>query len=193
MSDFFACWKFDLLAIDGGVNSTPTVHTFFPCAFCQRACPSLLSQLSGHIQPHSHALTPRNAWLKESRSTLLVSRSKTVTLHRAMFICYTSLSSSHVLHPPLSEHKPCEDQRPHLSGALAETRPFASPPSTVQVLHNPEPIGLSIWTPTLWSRSRASRSRLPRGACPYSLSLPLCSNAVIVLFPNVLYAGLRRR
>ena len=56
-------------------------------------------------------------------------------------ICYTSLdytestgipslsstlSSSHVLHEPLSEHKPCGHQRPHLSGALAEPRPFTS-------------------------------------------------------------------
>ena len=33
--------------------------------------------------------------------------------------------SSHVLHPSLSEHKLCGDLRPHLSGALAEPRPFA--------------------------------------------------------------------
>ena len=50
----FACRKFNLLAIDGreerGVISTPTAHTFFSCAFCQRACPSLLSQLSFRLQ-----------------------------------------------------------------------------------------------------------------------------------------------
>ena len=75
---------------------------------------------------------------QESRSTLLVSCPETVTLHRAMS-CVTphlttpstgapslspTLSSSHVLHPPLSEHKSCGDLRPHLSGALAEPRPF---------------------------------------------------------------------
>ena len=36
----------------------------------------------------------------------------------------STLSSSHVLNPPLSEHKPCGDPRPPLSGALAEHRPF---------------------------------------------------------------------
>ena len=40
------------------VNSTPSAHTFFSCSFCQRACPSLLSQLF-RLQPHCHALTPR--------------------------------------------------------------------------------------------------------------------------------------
>ena len=73
-----------------------------------------------HIQPHSHALT------------------KTVTLHRAMShvtphlttpstrtpSLSSTLSSSHVLHPPLSEHKTCGDQRPHLRGAVAEPRPL---------------------------------------------------------------------
>ena len=64
--------------------------------------------------------------------------SKTVTLHRAMsYVTFhlitqstgtpslsSTLSSSHVLHPPLSEHKPCGDLRPHLSGPLVEPRPF---------------------------------------------------------------------
>ena len=36
----------------------------------------------------------------------------------------STLSSSHVLHSPLSEHKPCGDLPPHLSGAVAESRPF---------------------------------------------------------------------
>ena len=40
------------------VNSAPSAHTFSSCSFCQRACPSLLSQLF-RLQPHSHALTPR--------------------------------------------------------------------------------------------------------------------------------------
>ena len=74
MSDFyFACRKLNLLAIDGegGVNSAPTTHTFFS----RTVCAVILS------------LTSRNhARLKaqESRSTLLVSCPKTVTLHRAM-------------------------------------------------------------------------------------------------------------
>ena len=42
----FACQKFNLVAIDCGVKRTLAVHTFFSCVFCQRACPSLLSQLS---------------------------------------------------------------------------------------------------------------------------------------------------
>ena len=56
---------------------------------------------------------------------------KTVTLHRAMSNVTphlrtpsTGIPSSHVLHQPLSEHKPCRDLRPHLSGALAEPRPL---------------------------------------------------------------------
>ena len=68
----------------------------------------------------------------------LMSCPKTFTLHRAMSLvtphlttprtCTPSLSStqssSHVLHPHLSEHTPCGDLRPHLFGALAEPRPF---------------------------------------------------------------------
>ena len=64
---------------------------------------------------------------------------KTVTLPRAMSYVTphlitpstgtpslsSTLSSSHVLHPPLSEHRPCGDPRPRLSGALAEPRPCA--------------------------------------------------------------------
>ena len=55
---------------------------------------------------------------------------KTCTLHRAMSYVTphmmtpsTGTPSSHVLHPSLSEHTPCGDLRPHLSGALAEPRP----------------------------------------------------------------------
>ena len=65
---------------------------------------------------------------------------KTVTLHRSMSYVTPhlitpstgtpslspTLSSSHVLHPPLSEHKPCGDLRPHLSGA------FVEPPDPLQ-------------------------------------------------------------
>ena len=41
------------------VISTPTAHTFFPCALCQRACPSLLSRLIFILQSSCHALTSR--------------------------------------------------------------------------------------------------------------------------------------
>ena len=41
------CWS---------VISTPTAHTFFSCALCQRACSSLLSQLFFRLQPSRHAL-----------------------------------------------------------------------------------------------------------------------------------------
>ena len=41
------------------VTSTPTAHTFFSCAFCQRPCPSLLSLLSFRLQSSRHALTSR--------------------------------------------------------------------------------------------------------------------------------------
>ena len=65
---------------------------------------------------------------------------KTITLHRALSYVTPHLitpstgthslsstpSSSHVLHPPLSEHKPCGDLRPHLSGGLTELRPFTA-------------------------------------------------------------------
>ena len=56
---------------------------------------------------------------------------KAVTLHRAMSHVALHLTtpstgtpSSHVLHPPLSGHKPCGDLRPQLSGVLVEARPF---------------------------------------------------------------------
>ena len=98
------------------VNSTLSVHTFFSCAFCQRACPSLLSQLSRWIQPQSHALTPRTRVARDSRSTLFVSCPKTVTPRRAMSHVTSHLRtpstgtpSSHVPHPPVSEPKPCAD------------------------------------------------------------------------------------
>ena len=42
-----------------GVKSTPIAHTFFSCALCQRACPSLLSQLFFRLQSPCHTLTSR--------------------------------------------------------------------------------------------------------------------------------------
>ena len=97
------------------------------------ACPSLLSQLSGYIQPHSHALTPRTCVAQELQRTLFVSCPKTITPHRAMSYITphlmtpsTGTPSSLVLEPFLSAcTNLCEDLRPQLSGALAEPRPFA--------------------------------------------------------------------
>ena len=50
-----------------------------------------MSQLSRYTQPQSHALTPRTAWLKESRSTLLVSCPQNSYTSSRNVICYTSL------------------------------------------------------------------------------------------------------
>ena len=46
MSDFSLAGNLITWKSTGGVNSTPSAHTFPSCALCQRACPSLLSQLS---------------------------------------------------------------------------------------------------------------------------------------------------
>ena len=55
-----------------------------------------------------------------------MSFSKTFTLHRAMSYVTLHLISflTCLLHPSFSEHKPCGDIRPQLSGALAELRSF---------------------------------------------------------------------
>ena len=129
----------NLLAIDWRCEQ----HTHRAQVFLVRILSACLSQfvvtvVQVRAATLSRTLIPRTAWLKESRSTLFVSCSKTVTLHRAMTYVTphlitlstgipsvsSTLSSSHVLHPPLSEHKPCGDLRPPLSGALAEPRPF---------------------------------------------------------------------
>ena len=70
---FFACRKFFISwQIDGGcARYTVRAHIFFSCAFCQRACPSLLSQLCRWIQPHSRALTPHTSSRNVSRHTSL--------------------------------------------------------------------------------------------------------------------------
>ena len=67
----FACRKFNLLGIDRGIGviSTLTAHTFFSCALCQRACPSLLSQLFSRLQSSRHALTSRTRVAQGSSTT----------------------------------------------------------------------------------------------------------------------------
>ena len=115
---------------DEGVEKTFRVRcicpqrTRFSGSFCQRTCPSLLSQLF-RLQSHCHRV---------SRSTLFVSCLKIVTLHRATSYvaprlritrtpgkCTLSLSSTQSSSRPLfSLLQPFADLRPHLSGALAE-------------------------------------------------------------------------
>ena len=133
MSDFyFACRKSNLLAIDGGCKK----FTYRAHVFLMRSCCTVVLSLTSRTDLTHHA------WLKaqESRSTLFVSCTKTVTLHRAMsyvtphlMTSSTGTPSSLVLNPSLSEHKPCGDLRPHLSGALAEPRPFTQTRSIMVV------------------------------------------------------------
>ena len=91
MTDFyFACRKFTLLAIDGGCKQYTVRAYVFLLFFFQRACPSLLSQLSRYVQPHSHALSPRTAWLK-TQGTLFVSCAENSHSSSRNFIRCTSL------------------------------------------------------------------------------------------------------
>ena len=115
-----------------GANSTPSAHTFFSCTVCQRACPSLLSQLYSHLVTWRHTLTPRTRVAQGiTEHSVSVLRQKTVTPRRAvsyvtphLITPSTGTPSSHVLHAPVNEHKPCGDPRCNPSGALAEPRPF---------------------------------------------------------------------
>ena len=54
------------------VTSTPTAHTFFSCAFCQRALPSLLSQLSFRLQSSRHAVTSRTCAAQAQHEALRI-------------------------------------------------------------------------------------------------------------------------
>ena len=174
------------------INSTPTTHMFFSCA-----CPSLLSQLFRYIQPHSHALIPRTAWLKITEHIVGVLPQKTVTLHRALSYVVphlitpstgtlslsSTLFSSHVLHPPLSEHKPCGDLRPHLSGALAEPRPFTK----LQLLQSWSPI---MKTP---KREKPNTSLLTDGLnSEVSKSASQATSLILRNMPEPLWYGLAK-
>ena len=86
--------------------------------------------LYSHLVTDFTHLSHASSVAQESRSTLLVSFHKTLTLHRAMSYVTlhlmtpgTDAPSSLVLNPFFSEHKPCGDLRPQLSGTLAEPRP----------------------------------------------------------------------
>ena len=134
MSDFSLAGDLISWQSVGCVNSTPSAHTFFSCSFCQRACPTLLSQ-SLRLQPHCHALDP----MRGSSSTLFVSCPKSsphrgmshVTHHLSITptpdTCTSSLSlTQSSSHPLFSQLQSCADLRHHLSGAVAE------PPSLTQ-------------------------------------------------------------
>ena len=121
-------------------GSAVAAHRFFTIPCWSDVCKqhALPRTRFSHAQLlYSHLVTDFTHWprasrvAQESRSTLSVSCPKTVILHRAMsqvtphlMTPSTGILSSHVLHPPLSEHKPCGDLRPHLRGALVEPRPF---------------------------------------------------------------------
>ena len=152
MSDFeIGCRKFNLRAIDGKWK----VYTYSAHVFPMHRLSACLTQFVVKVVQSSshwlHALTSRIA--RGSRVTehiVSVLPKKTVTLHRAMSYdtphlitprtgtpsLSPTLSSLHVLHPRLSEHKPCENLRPHLSGALAEPRRLTRTARSTQTTPN---------------------------------------------------------
>ena len=92
------------------VNSTPTPYTFFSCTVVAQTC---CQSVQSHIDPmRMHGSSHGAHCLRFAPRTL--------TLHR------TGTPSPLILNPSLSEHKPCGDLRPQLSGALAEP-PTGSP------------------------------------------------------------------
>ena len=119
-----------------------TVRAHFVLMRILSACLSQLvvTVVQGHTATQSRTLIPRTTRGSRTTEHFFVSFSKTVTLRRAISYvtpylttpstCTPSLSttpsSRNVLLPPLSEHKPGGDLRPHLSGALAEPPSFTS-------------------------------------------------------------------
>ena len=104
-------------------NSTPTGHTFFLMHSC---CTVILSLTSRTDLTH-------HAWLKNRGAHCLCLCPKTFTLHRAMSYVTphlmtpsTGTPSSLILNQSFSEHEPCGDLRPQLSGALAESQTLCS-------------------------------------------------------------------
>ena len=78
---------------------------------------------------YSHTLTACTCMAQVTKHIVCVSPRSTHTSSRSVALPHlmtpsTDTPSSHVLHPPISLHKPCGDLRPQLSGALAEPRPF---------------------------------------------------------------------
>ena len=99
---FIECWRSTEC-----VNTTPIAHTFFSCTVVVQSSCHCLQALTSRITSGSR--------ITEHVVSVLLPNSYTSPS--------TGTPSSHVQHPPLSEHKPCGDPRPHLSGALAEPRP----------------------------------------------------------------------
>ena len=107
------------------VTSTPTAHTFFSCAFCQRACPSLFSPLSFRLESYRHTLTSRTCVAQaqhEALRTVSCPKSSHLiaechTSHRILSItpgtCTPSLTRTTSLSsdPLLGRLQPCADLR----------------------------------------------------------------------------------
>ena len=108
-----------------------TQYIYRAHVFLMRILSACLSQLVITVvlvqQPLSHALTPRTAWLKNHGAHCL---SHLTTPSTCTLSLSSTLSSLHVLHPPLPEHKPCG---PHLSGDLAEPSSFTHRLCTTEV------------------------------------------------------------
>ena len=122
-------------------------HFFFSYSFCQRACPSLLSQLF-RLLPHSHSLTPRHT--RGSRSTLFVFCPKTVTPHLAMSYVTPQLSCQPLLLILV------------LLIVLAPTSTVRAPVLVSQRMRSSTPSFHSLRN----SKSRSRKSQLLRIGCP---------------------------
>ena len=138
----FACRKFNLLAILCDVIGTPTAHTFFSCAVCQRSCPSLLSQFVLQVAVILLDSFHAHAWLKHNiKLGTFVSCPTVYTSPRAVTslmsgtpspgTCTPSLtvirptSASSFSFDPLSgEIQPCADLRQLGRGSSAEPPTF---------------------------------------------------------------------
>ena len=112
----FACWKFNHLAIDRGEGrgergKQHTVHTFFLMRSCCTVILSLTSRtnLTHHAWLKNHGA---HCWCFSTKHSHFIEE-----WHQAR-----ALPSSLFLNPSFSEHKPCGDLRPQLSGAWAEPR-----------------------------------------------------------------------
>ena len=101
-------------------------HTYRAPHFLMHSCCTVILSLVSRTDVTHHA------WLKNHGAHCVsVFAPRTFTLHRAMshvtphlMTPSTGTPSSLILNPSFSEHKPCGDPRPHLSGALAEPRPL---------------------------------------------------------------------
>ena len=129
MSDFFACRKFNLLAIDRGCKQ----HTVRAHVFLMLNLSACLSQpVVTVVQVTATLSRTDSTHTRGSRSTLFVScpeqshlTAQCHTLHLARGTCTPSLSSTlSSSHPFVSQLQPCADLRPPLSGALAEPPSF---------------------------------------------------------------------